>query len=478
MEKRRLTSNAEVLADCQRTLKAERRSIDPAARTERGCPQPQKGSMVCGFETITAPPGRNRLLRLRKAALRTLAIAALGLFSALFLARPTFAQTNALDALVTGQNKFALDLYANLKSREGNLFFSPYSISTCLAMAYSGARGNTAKQMANTLHFDFAPTQTAGPMGELEKQLNAPQSQTWHDWVELHTANGLWAQQGHPFLPAFITAAQQDFDASVQQVDFQTQSEPVRNDINTWVSEKTKGKITDLFPKGSLNPDSRLVLVNAIYFKRKWRTVFETNDTTDAQFYTRATIPVQVRMMSMTEDFRYADTNGLQLLEIPYFNGGYGGELSMIILLPEKIDGISKLEKILNTLSLKSWMSLLDEKRVRVFIPKFKTTQEFSLGNNLQTMGMRDAFSDDADFSGIDGMRDLYISAVVHKAFIDVNEQGTEATAATGSMLDTAGIPRSNPPPVFRADHPFIFFIWDTQAGSILFLGRVNDPTK
>jgi len=381
---------------------------------------------------------------------------------------------NDTPALVAGNTAFALDLYARLKNAEGNLFFSPYSISTCLAMTYAGARGSTATQMARTLHFNTNHTnqnQLAASFGALQRQFSDAEKKKG---LELNIANGLWAQKDHPFLPAFLEVATKAYQANLQQTDFRTQAEPAREAINDWVSQKTKGKIADLLQPGVVNEATRLVLVNAIYFKGQWIRQFNKNNTAPAPFSVTAQRRVQASLMNLTAECKYAEVEGLQLLELPYV----GDDLSMVVLLPRAIDGLTGLEGLLNEQTLATWLAHARNQKVNVFLPKFKLTAQFSLAQTLAGMGMSAAFSSSADFSGMDGARDLCISAVVHKAFVDVNEEGTEAAAATGTVMRSMALMRPLPIPVFRADHPFLFLIRDTHSGSVLFLGRVADPSR
>jgi serpin B len=240
------------------------------------------------------------------------------------------------------------------------------------------------------------------------------------------------------------------------------------------VDHKTKGKITDLIQPGVLGPATRLVLVNAIYFKGSWGREFDKHSTTKAPFTITEIQKVEVPLMNLTADFKYAEIDDLQLLELPYASD----ELSMVVLLPRKPDGLKGVEDLLNTQSLDHWLAPAREQKVAVFLPKFKLSAQFSLAEPLAVMGMTDAFSPKANFSGMDGERDLYISAVVHKAFVDVNEEGTEAAAATGVVMRSMAVMMPRPTPIFRADHPFIFLIRDNHSGSILFLGRLADPTR
>jgi serpin B len=378
---------------------------------------------------------------------------------------------NDIKSLAGGNTAFALNLYARLKTTDGNLFFSPYSISTCLAMTYAGARGDTAAQMAQTLHFDTNQIQLASSFGELQKQLNNEQEKKG---IELNIANGLWGQKDYPFLPAFLNVAKQSYGANLKQVDFHTHAETARIEINDWVSDKTKAKITDLIQPGVLDPMTRLVLVNAIYFKGRWASEFEKQNTRKLPFTVSSAQKIEVPLMSRTADFRYAEVEGLQLLELPYA----GDDLSMVVLLPRELDGLKGVEDQFNKQTLDRWLAQAREQKVAVFLPKFKMAAQFSLAKPLAEMGMTDAFSRNANFSGMDGERDLFISAVVHKAFVDVNEEGTEAAAATGVVMRSMAVMMPRPTPIFRADHPFIFLIRDNHSGSILFLGRLVDPTR
>jgi serpin B len=378
---------------------------------------------------------------------------------------------NNIESLAGGNTAFALDLYARLKTVDGNLFLSPYSISTCLAMTFAGARGDTAAQMAQTLHFGTNQNQLAASFNELQEQLNQEQER---NGMELDFANGIWAQKDHVFLAAFLDVARQSYGANLRQIDFRTRSETARTEINDWVGHETKGKITDLIQPGVVNPATQLVLVNAIYFKGQWAREFDKQNTANAPFSVTSTQKLPVPLMNLTADFKYAEVGGLQLLELPYAGDGF----AMVVLLPRDVDGLNNLENLLNKQTLDHWLTQARELNVAVLLPKFKLAAQFSLAKPLGEMGMTDAFSPGADFSGMDGERDLFISAVVHKAFVDVNEEGTEAAAATGVVMRMNAVRMPRPTPIFRADHPFIFLIRDLHSGSILFLGRVVDPTR
>jgi serpin B len=378
-----------------------------------------------------------------------------------------------MQKIVASNTEFATDLYGQLRTQEGNLFFSPYSISTALAMTYGGARGETAKQMARTLHFDLPEGELAPAFGEMESGLNAVQSK---GQVRLAVANSLWPQAGYKFRQDYLDLCEKYYDASIQPMDYAGNTEGARQTINEWVEGKTMDKIVDLLKPGTLDRTTSLVLVNAIYFKGNWIHKFQPAATQDAPFDVSPDATVTAPLMRQTDDFGYAEFPDLQVLELPYL----GNDVSMVVLLPRTVDGIGKLEAQLTAPNLAEWTTGLENQKVEVFLPKFKATSEFSLGGTLAEMGMPDAFVYlKADFSGMDGTDNLFISEVVHKAYVDVDEQGTEAAAATGVVMVAGAIARPMAPiPVFRADHPFLFLIRDNQTGSVLFLGRIMDPTE
>jgi serpin B len=370
--------------------------------------------------------------------------------------------------VLEGANAFALDLYARLRGEEGNLFFSPYSISTALAMTYAGAQGDTAAEMAKTLHFPADAEKLHASYAALLNQLNDGGPDRGY---QLNVANALWGQKGYPFRNPFLTLVRDRYRAGLSELDFAGNSEEARRFINTWVEKKTQDKIKDLLPEGSLDRLTRLVLTNAIYFKGDWASQFNKNATREGPFTTAGATTVKVPMMNQTGQFGYHDAGTFQALEMPY----KGKELAMVVLLPKKTDGLAEFEKTLSAGNLKDWVGKLRPTKVQVAMPKFKMTQRFSLKKALSAMGMPLAFSDRSDFSGMDGSRNLYLSEVFHKAFVDVNEEGTEAAAATGVVVKFRSAAKTSPPR-FIADHPFVFLIRDVRSGSVLFLGRVTDP--
>jgi len=370
-------------------------------------------------------------------------------------------------ALVSGNNQFAFDLYSRLAGQEeGNLFFSPYSISSALAMTYVGARGNTETQMRDVLHFPVAQDRLHAAFGNVVGVLNGSQ-----DAYQLSVANRLWGQQGYPFLADFVDTTAQHYGAQMARVDFIGHTEQTRQTINQWVEDQTQQKIKDLIPAGALNPSTRLVLTNAIYFKGDWKYQFDPELTQEAPFQITPDRQFTVQMMHQQSEFRYAALGNFQMLEMPYT----GEDLSMLALLPNEPDGMGELESWLNAERLDQSIGQLHSRDVSVFLPKFEITRKFGLKPELASMGMTDAFTPGAaDLSGINGKRDLFISDVVHKAFVEVNEEGTEAAAATGVIVGVTSVPP--PPELFRADHPFMFLIRDNRTESILFIGRMTEP--
>ena len=381
-------------------------------------------------------------------------------------------RARAAEPLFEGNTAFAFDLYSRLKEQEGNLFFSPYSISTCLAMTYAGARSETEKQMASVLHFNQKQDQLHSAFGDVQRQLNEAGSRKG---VELNIANALWAQKEHPFVPEFVKVARNQYGAQLNQVDFATQADAAIQEINRWVEDKTKDRIQDILAPGSLDDMTRMVLVNAIYFKGSWVKRFEKSATFPQPFHLNKARTTDVPMMDHADTVKYVEDNTIQAVELPY----EGNQISMVILLPKDIEGCGKLESLLSPRNLSTWLKAMRSQKVILFLPRFKMESSFDLSSELEKMGMLDAFLfKKADFSGMDGTTDLFISRVAHKAWVEVTEEGTEAAAATAVVAITASANQPPPPPIFRADHPFIFLIRHNRSGSILFLGRLADPAS
>jgi serpin B len=374
--------------------------------------------------------------------------------------------------IVQGDNHFAVDLYAELDHEQAgnNLFFSPTSISLALAMAAGGARGATESEMADVLHLSADLAQAHAHYHQLLEQWNSAGEKRPY---QLHVANRLWGLKGYPIRAEFLDLTRQQYGAEMKLVDF---AQPVvaSREINRWVEQQTNDKIKDLIPPSSLDARTRLVLTNAVYFKGNWVHPFDKKNTRDEDFTTASQQKTKTPLMHRKSSAGYAEDETLQALEIPYA----GADLSMVVLLPKKSDGLPDLEKAVTLDKLTLLISKLRVREVDVYLPKFKMETSFSLKATLQAMGMKRAFSGDADFSGISSTEHLYISDVIHKAFVDVNEEGTEAAAATGVPMRAMAVRRPTPVPVFRADHPFLFMIRDTKAGSVLFLGRLTAPGK
>ena len=366
-------------------------------------------------------------------------------------------------------NQFGIACYRELDSRRGNLIFSPFSISSALSMTLAGARGNTAAEIAAVLHQNYPDAQYPAALMALANQLSARANSGGNQFLN---ANGLWVQKGFSIEPDFQRTLETTYAAPLTSLDFRRNLEPARAAINSWTDEHTKGKIHELFGPGSLDGRTRLILTSAVYFFGKWELPFPSKGTAPATFKPGSGGAVQTPFMHQTATFGYAETASLQILEMRYAGTGVAWD----VLLPKTENGIRSLEDSLTPENVAGWLGSLSPRTVEVVMPKFRAEAEFSLRDGLSRMGMPSAFGP-ADFSGIDGRRDLALADVVHKAFVDVSEEGTEAAAATGAIavLVSAVIPEHT---VFRADHPFLFMIRDTRTGLILFAGRLADPSR
>ncbi|MBN1872314.1 MAG: serpin family protein [Candidatus Omnitrophica bacterium] len=373
------------------------------------------------------------------------------------------------EVVVEGVNDFAFDLYAELKKEKGNIFLSPLSISTALTMTYAGSAGKTAEQMAAALHLPQTGEMLHATYSELLGGLNVDEKSRGYS---LTLANALWGQAGYKFKDEFKRVMDRYYDAGFKELNFK-EEEKARGTINAWVEEITREKIKDLIPKGLLTPLTRLVLTNAIYFKGDWASQFDKNLTKEGDFLLLDGKKSVAHMMHKNEDLRYAERESVKMVELPYA----GNRLSMLIVLPKKNDGITEIEGMLTLSLLEEWIDNMSVKKVLLSMPRFKMESEFFLGRTLQSLGMTDAFdAQSADFTGITAVpEEFFIDEVIHKSFVDVNEEGTEAAAATGVVMKTLSMPEERV--IFTADHPFIFFIRDNVSGSILFIGRVADPS-
>jgi serpin B len=375
--------------------------------------------------------------------------------------------------LIEGNSAFAFELYQALREEEGNLFYSPYSISLALAMTYAGARGETAQQMADTLQFMLDQDSLHSAFNwldaELAKRGEGAQGKDGEGF-RLNIVNAIWGQKNYEFLPAFLDVLAENYGAGLRILDFITEAEKSRVTINDWVSDQTEGRIKDLIPPGAIDTLTRLVLTNAIYFNAAWKCPFNEKVTTDGSFYLLDGRQVIAPMMKQTKSFGYTEGEGYQAVELPYD----GDELSMVILLPAS-GNFEAFEAGLQAQQVAAIINDLQNTQVTLTMPQFEFESQFNLKDTLAWMGMPIAFSGTADFSGMTGTPDLCISEVIHKAFVSVDEAGTEAAAATAVTMELTAVPEH--PVEFTIDRPFIFLIRDIETGAILSVGRVLNPS-
>jgi len=378
------------------------------------------------------------------------------------------------EQLTAGNSQFAWGLYQQLRGREGNLFFSPYSISAALAMTYAGARGETEKQMAKALSFYLPQDRLHPAFNALDLALasrGAGAEGREGEPFRLHIANALWGQEGFEFLPGFLDLLATNYGAGMRLVDYQKQPEAARQTINSWVSKETEDKIEELIAPGALNTLTRLVLTNAIYFDAAWQDKFEKRGTEPMPFTLLDGRDVTIDMMhGKQRRGRYGEGEGWMAAEVPY----QGGELVMAILVPTEF---REFDAGLDAHKVGDILNQMQEVEYTLYMPKFKYESSFSLKEALAAMGMADAFTGEADLSGMDGKRDLFVSAVIHKALVRVDEEGTEAAAATAVVIAMTAAPPGEPL-VVTVDRPFIFLIRDVKTGAVLFIGRVMDPRE
>lgn len=371
-----------------------------------------------------------------------------------------------IDIVIDANNQFAFELYAQLTDEEeGNLFFSPYSISTALVITYEGAKGKTADEIQSVFHFPEEDGIRRSGFKAVHNLLNIENEE-----YELNTANALWAQRNYIFLENYFDLVKDFYGGKVTNLDFVDETEKSRIIINKWVEAQTNDKIKNLIADGQITPMTALVITNAIYFKGTWVYQFDKNETREMSFRINPDTSVQVPMMYMENDearFGYLTTDNFQMLELPY----EGDELSMLIILPKV--NLESLQGELSAEKFEEYRDAMVRQNVIVFLPKFSFDTKYLLNEHLAAMGMPTAFTTLADFSGMTGLRDLFISLVIHQAFVEVNEEGTEAAAATAVVMERTSAAPEN---LFLANHPFIFIILEKQTGNILFLGRVVDP--
>jgi serpin B len=392
------------------------------------------------------------------------------LFCAAFLAAaPALAQTQVVQA----EQQFAVDVYGKLAATPGNFVVSPYSVASALGMVYAGAKGTTAAQMAAALHVQGMS------LAAFEAQSKTPVMQSWPGaTVQLDTANAAWLAKGFPYHAGYLAVVRNDFAANLRETDF-AQSDAASDAINAWVAQHTAQKITQLVTPDMFNAHTALVVTNAVYFKGAWAQAFNTADTRPQTFHLAPGNDEQVPMMHQENSFPITQADGAEILALPYT-----GDASMVIILPDAPFGLSALEAQLSATKLDNWLAHGQSALVDVSLPKFSAASGEDMGALLQSLGITAAFDPhQADFSGI-GVKPgylLFIGDVVHKARIDVDEKSTEAEAATAVVMvgEAAMEPVTPPAPIpFVADHPFLYLIRANSSGAILFMGRVDDPTK
>jgi serpin B len=380
-------------------------------------------------------------------------------------------------AVIEGHNDFAFDLYARLQKDPGNLIVSPYSVSTALAMTFAGARGNTAAEMAKALHLHVSPerlhpawralqAELKERAGEAPGETDPAKAQTFHPWT---LASALWGNRTDPFLQSFLDLTRRHYQAELAPLDFEKAPEDARQAINRWVEKKTRGRIWDLIPQGGIDRDVSLILTNVLYFKMAWFHPFEARLTRDEPFHVSRDKVIDVPTMHQTLRVHYMDNRGLRAVEVPYD----GRSMSMVLLVPSAVDGLAGLERSLSRENLSLWLRSMTKQNVSLALPKFNVVSRFDLKETLAAMGMKDAFDvRTADFSAMTDKQKLYISRVLHQAFIDTDERGTEAGAATAMVMAKEGLPTVVS---LRVDRPFIYIIRDVDTGILLFMGRVTE---
>jgi len=387
------------------------------------------------------------------------------------LARDTAPVVSEADmaALAAGNRAFACELYQQLASADGNLVFSPLSISTALAMAYAGAEGDTATQLAQALHFTLPAERLHAAFNKLDLSLE-PSGQDADKQLALNIVNALWTQQGWTYLDSFLDTLAVDYDAGMHEMDFENDREAARQAINQWVSDATQGRIPELIPNGALDDAVRMVLTNAIYFRAYWASQFSESATVDQPFHRLDGSSVTAKMMHQVHSFGYARADEYRAVSLPYF----ADKQSMVVVLPDE-GAFPAVSDSVDGDWVAALLAGLEATQVDLGFPRFEFSGSADLAEILQALGATDAFSADlADFSGITGQRDLYIQQVRHKAFISVNEKWTEAAGATDVEFGETSVPIAEPVTV---DRPFLFFIVDNGTGAVLFVGRVLDPT-
>lgn len=395
-------------------------------------------------------------------------------FAWLFCAFTSLAWCNGISldeekCLEKGNGLFAMELYDEIGTQPGNIVVSPFNISKAIAMIYAGARGQTEKEIADALHFDIGPRK----INHVFEQLATKLSSNTEDVYDLYLADSLWVQRNFAILPNFLFAFGQEKANLVHVADFVRKPEIMREAINTWVEQNTHHKIKDLLASGTIDGTTRLVLVSAMYLKAQWEHKFSSENTKEDVFYRNGHEHISKEMMTQTTRFPIFLGEDVSVLELPYRADDV--ELSMFVILPRDIDGLLSLENRLNETTFRDWISNVEMNKVSVTLPKFDITYSRQLNNDLQKMGMKTAFNADADFSAVTGNKDLFLSLVIHKATITVDEDGTEAAAATAGVMNMLSVYDPDEPVIFCANHPFLYAVVEKTTGTVLFMGRLTE---
>lgn len=388
-----------------------------------------------------------------------------------------FISQQTLD-LTTHNNEFAFNLYKELADVKSNIFFSPYSISSAFAMVYNGAREETQKEMGEVLKFNNSADNLNESFSLLNRYFLKTSSDVTSDF-HLYIANSLWLQNGTQILPQFLDQMAKYYKVAIHRVDFLRQKETARREINQFVKEKTMGKIVDLLSPKDIDESTKMVLVSSIYMKAKWRNLFDSNLTKMMPFFVDSEKTITASLMNQTGFYPYFKSDNFAAVSLPYIHPNENlPDLSFLIILPKENFGLGEIQKKLDTEYLKNILSSFEDEEINIFLPKFTFTKSFSLKDVLIKMGMVTAFNSQANFEGINGQRDLQIGQVAHKAFISVNESGTESSAATSISINMKSMLQPKEPIIFRVDHPFLFIIYEKMTGSVLFCGHVVNPLE
>lgn len=396
------------------------------------------------------------------------------LFFFLTASSPLLAEpSNDLSLLAESHAQFAFSLYSAIDPAEKNLVFSPYSISTCLSMVYLGARSDTEAQMQKVLHLDIDRKNIGKTANALNRSLLPANGDDKS--YKLNIANAIWVGQGTFLLADFRYAIEQQFKATLSKVNFSMPADALKT-INDWTSKQTEGKIPELLSVNDIDANTRLVLTNAVYFQGNWMSHFDPKATQDWPFHPTPDVSMPVKMMHQTVFLPYYENDLLQAAAIPFIGkSNEGGSLAFVVLVPKSSENFNAMVDELPG-ALNHWLGQLSSQRVELKLPKFTINTRLPLNTPLKEMGMEDAFDANANFVGIDGMRDLFLNKVVHQAFFALDENGVTAAAATAASMNVTSTPDKTPPVLLIADHPFLFFIVDLKSQEMLFMGKVSQP--